>query len=442
VINDISHLLRHKDSVYIRALGFLYLRCVTDSKGLWHWFQPFLSDPTPLQAAQQDPEPTTLGAWLRGLLASNDYFGTKLKRIPIPVQRDYELKLAHLAARTQRGERNEPFRASLTPGLHLQAEYHVDNKFYDAVIERVDAESGKFFVRFTEYGNVEEVDIGSLRLPASITDAAASAAPAPRERDARAGKTSEREPSRDREAERRRDKGASRDRDRDRDRRSRDRSRDRDRDRDRDRRRRISRSRSRTRSRSRDRYRSSRSHRDRRSRSRSRDRHRRRSYTPSRSRSRSPGSSSRARDVFSDLLADTTSRGAPRGSSSRGGARSPSPEVSLEALRRRDREKAVAQGKQYARPPSTYKDNLSMASLSATTRKRSRSPPPRPRDTAPALPTVDEDARRKPQLSEEQKAARAKLMAKYGDAASQKDLAMKRANRKDDEDADVIRLGL
>jgi pre-mRNA-splicing factor 38B len=147
--------------------------------------------------------------------------------------------------------------------------------------------------------------------------------------------------------------------------------------------------------------------------------------------------------VFSDDLPDAGSyhsRPAASSSSSRAG-RSPSPEISLEALRRRDREKAVAQGKQYARAPTSFKDNLSMASLSATTRKRSRTPPPKPRDNKPALPTVEETGGRKPQLTEEQKQARAALMAKYGDAASQKELQAKRTNRKDGDD-DIIRLGL
>ena len=42
---QITLLLDHADSVYIRALGFLYLRLgLYDFKELWAWFQPYLGD--------------------------------------------------------------------------------------------------------------------------------------------------------------------------------------------------------------------------------------------------------------------------------------------------------------------------------------------------------------------------------------------------------------
>ena len=34
-----------QDSVYIRAVGFLYLRLATDAGELWDWFAPYLDDP-------------------------------------------------------------------------------------------------------------------------------------------------------------------------------------------------------------------------------------------------------------------------------------------------------------------------------------------------------------------------------------------------------------
>lgn len=141
-----------------------------------------------------------------------------------------------------------------------------------------------------------------------------------------------------REPDRRRDRGHSRDR-----------SRDRKRSRSRDRRR--------SRSRSRDR-------RHRHDRSRSRDRRRRSSRSPS----------SHARDVFSDLPGGGgRSYHSSSAAAGRARARSPSPEVSLEALRRKEREEAVAQGKDYARRPSSYKNSLSMSLISGTARRRSRS---------------------------------------------------------------------
>jgi len=165
-------LLRHKDSPYIRALGFLYLRCVVDPKSLWGWFEPYLCDPAVFVPGQQDPTPKTMGAFVRELLEKNDYYSMKLRRIPVPVHRDYQLKLLALDARIKRAERNEPYRSRIVKGMRLQAEYYDDCKFYDAVVDRVEeGPAGKFIVTYIEYGQSEEIDIGALKLPPSITDA-------------------------------------------------------------------------------------------------------------------------------------------------------------------------------------------------------------------------------------------------------------------------------
>lgn len=168
--------LRHKDSPYIRAIGFLFLRCVVDSKLLWGWFEPYLQDKTSFIPGQQDRTPKTIGQYVRELLEKNDYYGMKLRRIPVPVQRDYQLKLLASDARARRAIKNEPFRERITKGMKVQAEYIPDAKFYDAVIDRVEeGPDGRFVVTYIEYGNQEEVDIGSIKLPPEVTDA-----PAPR----------------------------------------------------------------------------------------------------------------------------------------------------------------------------------------------------------------------------------------------------------------------
>jgi len=40
-----------QDSVYIRAVAFLYLRLATDPKELWDWFEPYLDDPDEITPA-------------------------------------------------------------------------------------------------------------------------------------------------------------------------------------------------------------------------------------------------------------------------------------------------------------------------------------------------------------------------------------------------------
>ncbi len=43
-VKQLVGLLSHKDSPYIRGIGFLYLRLVCDPAQLWDWFEPYLDD--------------------------------------------------------------------------------------------------------------------------------------------------------------------------------------------------------------------------------------------------------------------------------------------------------------------------------------------------------------------------------------------------------------
>merc|ERR1711979_113944 len=40
---QIKNLIDYKDSSYVRAIGFLYLRYVCSPKELWDWFEPYLN---------------------------------------------------------------------------------------------------------------------------------------------------------------------------------------------------------------------------------------------------------------------------------------------------------------------------------------------------------------------------------------------------------------
>ena len=50
---ELTTMITHKDSPYIRAVGFLYLRLVCEPKNLWSWFRPYVSDKAALTVAQR-----------------------------------------------------------------------------------------------------------------------------------------------------------------------------------------------------------------------------------------------------------------------------------------------------------------------------------------------------------------------------------------------------
>jgi len=164
---QLNGLLDHKDSVFIRAMGFLYLRFTLPPKLLFDYYEPYFDDPEPIQPGGDPSTKTTVGEWIKTLLSGNKYFNTILPRIPVPVERQYKMDLLKLEkdkeeerARTRKNERNRHLFAC---GTKVTALFHEDKKWYQAVIDSIE-KNGKFWVTFTEYGNSEEVSLGNMKL--------------------------------------------------------------------------------------------------------------------------------------------------------------------------------------------------------------------------------------------------------------------------------------
>lgn len=96
---QIKSMLDHPDSPYIRCLGFLYLRIALSDgyKELWSWFEPYLKDPEEFNIDGTVQTKTTMGQYVIRLLTDQDYFGDRLPRIPVLVQRSIDAKLKLLA---------------------------------------------------------------------------------------------------------------------------------------------------------------------------------------------------------------------------------------------------------------------------------------------------------------------------------------------------------
>ncbi|XP_050946228.1 pre-mRNA splicing factor SR-like 1 isoform X3 [Cucumis melo] len=66
-VKQMHGLLKHEDSPYIRAIGFLYLRYVADPKTLWNWFEPYVKDDEEFSPGSHG-RMTTMGVYVRDLL--------------------------------------------------------------------------------------------------------------------------------------------------------------------------------------------------------------------------------------------------------------------------------------------------------------------------------------------------------------------------------------
>ncbi|CAH9106087.1 unnamed protein product [Cuscuta europaea] len=85
-VKQMHGLLKHMDSPYIRAVGFLYLRYHADPKTLWSWYEPYLKDDEEFSPGSSG-KMTTMGVYVRDLLLGQYYFDTLLPRIPVPIMR-------------------------------------------------------------------------------------------------------------------------------------------------------------------------------------------------------------------------------------------------------------------------------------------------------------------------------------------------------------------
>ncbi|CAO3665023.1 unnamed protein product [Umbelopsis ramanniana] len=94
-VKQLEGLIDHTDSPYIRGIGFLYLRYVCAPKQLWDWLGPYIDDEEEIDMTHgAKPTKSTIGKLCRHLLTDIKYHGTMLPRIPVPIARDIEKKIA------------------------------------------------------------------------------------------------------------------------------------------------------------------------------------------------------------------------------------------------------------------------------------------------------------------------------------------------------------
>lgn len=151
-----------QDSVYIRAVGFLYLRLATDAKELWDWYSPHLEDETEI-APGPDGAVMPLWKFLRMLLTEMSYYGTMLPRIPVLTARELKVKLAMLDQAAQRAEENATKLHLFKKGTKVRAIFSEDHQWYDATLGDEVAE-GEFEVVYDNYGNSEVRRLGFIEL--------------------------------------------------------------------------------------------------------------------------------------------------------------------------------------------------------------------------------------------------------------------------------------
>jgi pre-mRNA-splicing factor 38B len=105
-VKQMQSLLNHKNSPYIRAIGFLYLRYTCPPKQLWDWFVNYLHDEEEISLKGEKSKPITISKFLRDILLEQRYFETLFPRIPVPVMKEIQEKLRNLDDSFKKNEEN------------------------------------------------------------------------------------------------------------------------------------------------------------------------------------------------------------------------------------------------------------------------------------------------------------------------------------------------
>uniref|UniRef100_A0A182K314 Pre-mRNA-splicing factor 38 n=1 Tax=Anopheles christyi TaxID=43041 RepID=A0A182K314_9DIPT len=94
---QVNGLLSHRDSPYIRALGFMYLRYTQPPSDLFDWYEPYLLDEEEIDVKAGGGQTMNIGQMIRQWLTKLDWFSTLFPRIPVPIQKQIDAKLDQFA---------------------------------------------------------------------------------------------------------------------------------------------------------------------------------------------------------------------------------------------------------------------------------------------------------------------------------------------------------
>ena len=139
---QVSILLDHGDSPYLRAMGALYVRYGADPSQLWRWLGEYADD-LEFFAPSTDPRATvTFGAYCVRLLTDQSYYGTTFPALGVAVQRQIKVRLVLHEEAVQRARRNSRCLGTrlLEVGATVRAvfdDWESEPRWYEARIEAV-----------------------------------------------------------------------------------------------------------------------------------------------------------------------------------------------------------------------------------------------------------------------------------------------------------------
>merc|ERR1719187_2452384 len=90
---QVTGLINHRDSPYIRGLGFMYLRFTQPPANLWDWFEPYMEDEEEIDVKAGGGKSMTMGDFCKLIVTKLEWFETRFPRIPVNVEKQIRAKI-------------------------------------------------------------------------------------------------------------------------------------------------------------------------------------------------------------------------------------------------------------------------------------------------------------------------------------------------------------
>lgn len=90
-------MINNSDSPYIRGIGFMYIRFCQPPQDLWAWMEPYLDDEEQIDPRSGGGDVMVMAQVVKMMLTKLDWYGTLFPRIPVPIQKEIELKFREKA---------------------------------------------------------------------------------------------------------------------------------------------------------------------------------------------------------------------------------------------------------------------------------------------------------------------------------------------------------
>lgn len=145
---QINFLLTNRESPYIRCVGFLYLRYLTEPKELWKRLSKYIFDEENFTPTANTKIKITIGEYVENLLKDYDYYGTRLPKIPTQIEREVKAKLLLVEEKRERKRKNVEKLNVFSMNTSCSAVSFQDDNWHDGVIISIINNNRQVYVRF------------------------------------------------------------------------------------------------------------------------------------------------------------------------------------------------------------------------------------------------------------------------------------------------------